>query len=130
VWRVKNPDCTQGQWLRHTRSDCHVEDEEDIPVECPFDCGKEDECLKRMLNDNPGPIILDPATADCFCERYAKSGTHDKYGITESQRARISREHGGKLQVERRAVCFYASDVCANCPYEDRDPKEHKEPLF
>jgi len=75
VWRVKNPDWTQGHCLPHTLSLFHAVDADKAhrPVKSPRDRGKEDECLEQMLDDDPSPIILDPASADCFRERHADS---------------------------------------------------------
>lgn len=88
------------------------------PVESPLDRGKKYECLERMLEDNPNPIILDPASTDCFRERHTDPCAQDKHSVTERQCACISREHRRKPQVEGYALCFYASNVRADCPYE------------
>ena len=69
-----------------------------------------------MLEDDPGPIILDPASADRFREGHANPGAQDKYGITERQRAGVSREHRCKSQIERCALRFDASHVRADRP--------------
>ena len=105
-------------------------DKEHKPVKCPFNSREQDECLEQMLEDDPVPIILDPASADRFCEWHANACAEDKYGITKRQCASVSREHGGKSQIERYALGFYASNVRADCPYKDRDPKEREESLF
>ena len=90
--------------------------EEHKPVKCPLDSGEEDECLEQMLEDDPGPIIPDPASADRLCEWHANPGAQDKYGIAERQGAGVSREHGRKSQIERCALCFDASNVRADRP--------------
>ena len=99
VWRVKNPDWTQGHCLPHTRSLYREADadKEHRPVKSPLDRGKENECLEQMLDDGPSPIILDPASANCFREWHADSCGQDKHSITERQRPRVLREHSGKL---------------------------------
>ena len=99
--------------VRRTRTKEHR------PVKSPLNRGKENECLEQMLDDGPSPIILDPASANCFRERHADSCAEDKHSITERQRPRVLREHGGKPKVERCALCFYASNIRADCPYED-----------
>ena len=43
-----------------------------------------------MLDDDPSPIILDPASADCFRKRHADGRALDKHGITERQCTRVS----------------------------------------
>ncbi len=100
------------------------------PVKRPLDSGEEDGCLERMLENDSRPIILDPASADRFCEWHADSRAQDKHGIAKCQCAGVSREHGGKSQIERCALCFHASNVSANCPYKYRNPKEREESLI
>jgi len=60
-----------------------------LPVESPLDSGEEYECLKRMLNEDAGPIILDPAFADCFCEWHANPGAQNEHGIANGQCSRV-----------------------------------------
>jgi hypothetical protein len=93
-----------------------VDNGEHKPVKRPLDGSEKDECLEQMLEDNPGPIILDPASADRFREWHANPGAQDEYGIAERQRASVSREHGRKSQIERCTLCFDASNVRANRP--------------
>ncbi len=83
-----------------------------------------------MLEDNTRPIILDPASTNRFREWHTDSRAQDEYGIAKRQRTGVSREHGGKSQIEWGALCFYASNVSADCPYKDRNPKERKESLI
>ena len=83
-----------------------------------------------MLKDYSSPIKLDPASADRLCEWHADSGAQDKHGIAQRQSAGVSREHGGKLQIERCALRFDASNVRPDCPYKDRNPKEREESLI
>lgn len=73
-----------------TLSNTAADKEEHKPVKRPFNGGEQDECLEQMLEDDPSPIILDPASADRFCEWHANSCAEDKYGITERQRAGVS----------------------------------------
>jgi hypothetical protein len=83
-----------------------------------------------MLEDDSSPIIPDPASADRLCEWHANPGAQDKYGIAERQGAGVSREHGCKSQIKRCTMCFDASNVRADRPQEDRNPKEREKPLF
>jgi hypothetical protein len=46
------------------------------------------------------------------------------------ERAGVPREHGGKSQIERCALRFYASNVRPYCPYKDRNPKQREESLI
>jgi len=110
---------------------CHSREwGENQPVKRPLNGGEEDGRLEQMLKEYPRPIILDPAPADRFCKWHADPGTQDKHGIAKRQRTGVSREHGGKSQIERRALCFYASNVGPDCPYKDRNPKEREESLI
>jgi hypothetical protein len=83
-----------------------------------------------MLEDYSRPIILDPASADRFCEWHADSGAQDKHGIAKRQSAGVPREHCGKSQIERCALRFYASNVRPDSEYKDRNPKEREESLI
>lgn len=103
---------------------------ENQPVKRPLDGGEEDGCLEQMLKNYSRPIVLDPASVDRFCEWHADSGAQDKHGIAKRQRAGVSREHGGKSQIERCALRFYASNVRPDCPYKDRNPKQREESLI
>jgi hypothetical protein len=103
---------------------------ENQPVECPFDGREEDGCLEQMLEDHSRPMILDPASADRFCEWHANSGAQDKRGIAKRQSAGVPREQGGKSQIERCALSLYASNVRPQRPYKDRNPKEREESLI
>ena len=116
----------------HTLSGCHKQHKKgkNQPVECPLDGGEEDGCLEQMLKDYPRRIILDPASADRFCKWHADPGAQDEHGIAKRQSAGVSREHGGKSQIEWCALRFYASNVRPECPYKDRNPKEREESLI
>jgi hypothetical protein len=103
---------------------------ENRPVERPLNRGEEDGCLEQMLKDYSRPIILDPASADCFCEWHADSGAQYKHGIAQRQSAGIPRDHGGKSQIERCTLRFYAPNVCPDRPYKERNPKEREESLI
>lgn len=103
---------------------------ENQPVKCPLNGGEEDGCLEQMLKYYPRRIILDPALADRFCEGHADSGAQDKHGIAKRQSAGVSRKHGGKSQIERCALGFYASNVRPDRPYKHRNPKEREESLI
>jgi hypothetical protein len=103
---------------------------ENQPIKRPLNGGEEDGCLEQMLKDYSRPIILDPALADRFCEWHADSGAQDKHGIAKRQSAGVPREHGGKSQIERCALRFYASNVRPYCPYKDRNPKQREESLI
>lgn len=82
-----------------------------------------------MLQHYSCPVISDPSSANRLGKRDAERCAQNKYGITEREGQRVSRDHSREREVERLPAGLNRSDVGPHGKYEQGDPKECEESL-
>ena len=80
-----------------------------------------------MLDDDPRPVVPDPALRDGFREGHAEACVKHKDRIGQREGEPVAGDHGRELEVERPAMSLHAADICADGEEEERYPKEREE---